>query len=129
MRQPLTRLGRKRLRHSVKGRQLSREGDTRQALFRNLVTDFLRHGKVVTTVEKAKEIKPMAERVITLARGGSLHQRRQAAAFLTDASVVRTVFSELGPRFKTRNGGYTRIVRLGPRKGDAAEMATLELVE
>ena len=117
------------MRHSVKGRQLSRDMDTRQALFRNLVTDFLRHGKVVTTVEKAKEIKPMAERVITLARGGSLHQRRQAAAFLTDASVVRSVFSDLGPRFKTRNGGYTRIVRLGPRKGDAAEMATLELVE
>jgi large subunit ribosomal protein L17 len=117
------------MRHSVSGRQFGRPSHERRALYRNLVTDFLRHGRVTTTVEKAKEIKPMAEKIITLGRGGTLHERRQAASFLTDASVVTRVFSEIAPKFKERNGGYTRIVRLGPRKGDAAEMATLELVE
>ncbi len=117
------------MRHNVAGRQFSRTSAERRALFRNLVTDFLRHGRVTTTVEKAKEVKPLAEEIITLGRGGSLHQRRRAAAFLTDGAVVARVFSELGPKFKARNGGYARIVRLGPRKGDAAEMAVLELVE
>lgn len=117
------------MRHRVSGRQFSRERDTRQALFRNLVTDFLRHGRVETTVPKAKEIRSMAERVITLGRGGSLHERRKATAFLTDYKVVEKVFSEYGPRYKERNGGYTRVTRMGPRRGDAAEMAVVELVE
>lgn len=117
------------MRHNVTGRQLSRNSAGRQALFRVLVTDFLRHGHVTTTIDKAKEVKPLAEKIITLGRGGTLHERRQAAAYLTDGAVVAHVFSELGPKFKARNGGYARIVRLGPRKGDAAEMALLELVE
>jgi large subunit ribosomal protein L17 len=117
------------MRHRVAGRQLSRESYERQALLKVLVTDFLRHGRVKTTVYKAKEIKPIAEKMITLGRGGSLHERRQAAAFITDYSVVSHVFADLGPRFKDRNGGYTRIVRIGARKGDASELAVLELVE
>ena len=117
------------MRHKVSGRRLSRAKDELIALHRILVTDFLRHGHVETTVPKAKEIKPMAEKIITLGRGGSVHQRRKAAAFLTDYSVVEKVFTEYGPRFKDRKGGYTRITRTAPRRGDGAEMAVLELVE
>ena len=117
------------MRHKVAGRQLSRTPGERKALFRILVTDFLRHGRVTTTAMKAKEVRPIAEKIITLGRGGSLHERRQAAAFLTDAGVVEKVFSEIGPKMKARNGGYTRITRVGSRKGDAAEMAVIELVE
>jgi large subunit ribosomal protein L17 len=117
------------MRHSYSGRQFGRSTHDRRALFRNLVTDFLRHGRVQTTAMKAKEIQPIAEGIITLGRGGSIHERRRAAAYLTDYEVVQRVFSEIGPRFKERNGGYTRIVRVGPRKGDGAEVAVLELVQ
>jgi large subunit ribosomal protein L17 len=97
-------------------------------MFRIMVTDLLRHGRIKTTESKAKEIRPIAEKMITLGKGGSLHERRQAAAFITDDSVVKKVFDEIAPRYKERNGGYTRLVRLGPRKGDAVEVALLELV-
>ena len=98
-------------------------------MFRIMGPDLLRHGQIKTTVAKAKEIRPMAEKMVTLAKGGTLHDRRRAAAFITAQRVLKTVFDELGPRFMDRPGGYTRITRLGVRAGDAAEMAVIELVE
>ena len=98
-------------------------------MFRIMVTDLLRHGQIKTTIAKAKEIRPMAEKMVTLGKNGSLHDRRQAAAFITDRSVVKTVFDDLADRFKDRPGGYTRITRVGIRAGDSAEMAVIELVD
>jgi large subunit ribosomal protein L17 len=98
------------------------------ALLRGAVTDLLRHETIQTTEAKAREIKPLAEKAITRGKKGTLHQRRQAAAFLTDEKVVKKLFDELGPRFADRPGGYTRLVKTGPRKGDAAPMAVLELL-
>ena len=98
-------------------------------MFRIMVTDLLRHGQIKTTVAKAKEIRPLAEKMVTLAKGGTLHDRRRAAAFSTDQRVLKKVFDEIGPRFMDRAGGYTRITRLGVRAGDAAEMAMIELVD
>jgi large subunit ribosomal protein L17 len=97
-------------------------------MLRGAVTDFLRHGTIQTTEAKAREVRRIAEKVITRGRKGTLHDRRLASAFLTDESVVKKLFDELGPRFKARPGGYTRMVKLGPRKGDAAPMALLELL-
>ena len=98
-------------------------------MFRGMVTDLLRHGRITTTVAKAKEVRPFAERMVTHGKKGSIHDRRMAAAFITDRKVVDLVFDDLADRYRDRNGGYTRIIKLGPRKGDAAEMAVLELVE
>ena len=98
-------------------------------MFRGMVTDLLRHGRITTTVAKAKEVRSLAERMVTHGKKGSAHDRRKAAAFITDSKVVDLVFDELAERYQDRNGGYTRIIKLGPRKGDAAEMAVLELVE
>jgi large subunit ribosomal protein L17 len=98
------------------------------ALYRNLVTDLLRYEKIVTTEAKAKETRPLAEKVITLGKQGNLHARRQALSFVLDKKVVDKVFTELGPRYAQRTGGYTRVVKLGPRLGDGAPMAQLELV-
>jgi large subunit ribosomal protein L17 len=98
-------------------------------MFRGMVTDLLRHGRITTTVAKAKEVRSLAERMLTHGKKGSVHHRRMAAAFITDQRVVEKVFDELADRFRDRNGGYTRIIKLGARKGDAAEMAVLELVE
>ena len=117
------------MRHRVAGRRFDMPSGPRRALFRNLVTDMLRHGHITTTVQKAKETQPFAEKMVTLGKLGSLHARRQAAAFLTDKSVVEQVFGEIARKNESRPGGYTRIVRIGPRKGDGAEMAVLELVE
>ena len=97
-------------------------------MLRTTVTGLLRHESIKTTEAKAKEIRPLAEKVITRGKKGTLHQRRLAAAFLTDESVVRKVFEELGPRYEDRPGGYTRIVKLGQRKGDAAPTAIIELL-
>ena len=97
-------------------------------MLRTTVTDLLRHESIKTTEAKAKEIRPLAEKVITRGKKGTLHQRRLAAAFLTDESVLRKVFDELGPRYEDRPGGYTRIVKLGQRKGDAAPIAIIELL-
>ena len=116
------------MRHSVAGRKLSRATDHRMALYRNLVTDLLRYEKIVTTEAKAKEARPLAEKVITLGKKGNLHARRQALAFIYDTKVVDKIFTELGPRYSSRQGGYTRVVKLGPRSGDGAPMAQLELV-
>jgi large subunit ribosomal protein L17 len=116
------------MRHLKSGKKFGRSTAHRRALFRNQTTDFLRHGKLVTTEAKAKRIRSLAEQVITLGKGGSLHQRRQAAAYLFDTAVVKKVFDELAPRYKDRPGGYTRIVKLGPRPGDNADVVQLELV-
>jgi large subunit ribosomal protein L17 len=98
-------------------------------MYRNLVTDLLRYERIETTEAKAKEIRPMAEKIITLGRRGDLHARRQAHRFLYDPKVVKKVFDEIGPRMKERHGGYLRITGLEPRKGDAARMAAIELVD
>lgn len=116
------------LRHKVKGRQFGRPSGQRKALFRNLVTDLLRNGHIKTTIEKAKEIRPITEKMVTYGKKGTLNDRRLAASFITDPKVVKKVFDEIGPKFKDRPGGYTRISRLGTRAGDAAEMAIIELI-
>jgi large subunit ribosomal protein L17 len=116
------------MRHKVAGRKLSRATDHRIALYRNLVTDLLRYEKIVTTEAKAKEVRPLAEKIITLGKRGSLHSRRQALAFVYDKQVVDKLFTEISPRYAQRPGGYTRVVKLGPRLGDGAPMAQLELV-
>ena len=116
------------MRHKVAGRKLSRATDHRIALFRNLVTDLLRYEKIVTTEAKAKEVRPFAEKVITLGKQGNLHARRQALSFVYDKSVVDKLFAEIGPKYAQRAGGYTRVIKLGPRLGDGAPMAQLELV-
>jgi large subunit ribosomal protein L17 len=117
------------VRHKLTGRKLGRTSAARKAMFRIMVTDLLRNGRMKTTIAKAKEIGPLTEKMVTLGKKGTLHDRRQAAAFITDKSVVKTVFDDLAPRFKERAGGYTRITRLGVRAGDAAEMALIELVD
>ncbi len=117
------------MRHRVAGRHLGRETSHRLSLYRNLVTDLLRHERITTTEAKAKEIRPMAERIITLGRKGDLHSRRQAMRFVYDPKVVKKVFDDIGPRMATRPGGYLRITGLEPRKGDGARMATIELVD
>jgi len=117
------------MRHKIAGRKLSRPTAHRRALFRNLVTDLLRYEKVVTTEAKAKEVRRLAEKMITLGKEGSLSSRRQALTFITDKKVVAKVFSELAQRYADRSGGYTRLTKLGPRLGDNASMVQLELVE
>lgn len=117
------------MRHRKRGRALSRSRSHRAALVRNQVTELLRHEAIVTTEAKAKEIRPVAERMITLGRKGTLHARRLAAATLTDKKVLKLLFDDVGPRFADRPGGYTRIIKLGPRRGDGARMAHIELVE
>lgn len=117
------------MRHKITGRRLGRDSASRRALFRIMVTDLLRHGAIKTTIAKAKEIGPIAEKMVTLGKKGTLHDRRQAAAFITDKTVLKSVFDDIAPRYKERSGGYTRITRLGVRAGDAAEMALIELVD
>lgn len=117
------------MRHAVAGRKLSRTSEQRWALYRNLVSDLIRYGKIVTTEAKAKEARSLAEKMITLGKEGSLASRRRALAFITDKKLVEKLFNELAPRFKERPGGYTRIVKLGRRVGDAAPLVQLELVE
>jgi len=109
-------------------RKLGRASDHRDAMLRNLVTSLLENGKIETTVEKAKETRCMAEKMITLGKTNTLHSRRQALSYITKKDVVTKVFAELAPKYADRNGGYTRILKLGPRRGDAAEMAIIELV-
>jgi large subunit ribosomal protein L17 len=116
------------VRHRSKHRQLSRTASHRRSLLSNLATSLFRHGHVVTTVAKAKELRPVAEKLITLARRGDLHARRLVERRIRDKGVSKTLFKELGPRFAARPGGYTRIIRLGHRQGDAAEIARIELL-
>src|ERR1700757_4325482 len=116
------------MRHKVAGYKLKRPVDSRNALLRNLCTSVILEERVITTVPKAKAVRPLVEKMITLAKKDTLHTRRQAASFLTTPASVKKLFDTLGTRFGQRNGGYTRITRLGPRKGDGAELAMLELV-
>ena len=117
------------MRHRLKGRKLTRTSSHRRATLRNLATSLFRHGRVKTTTAKAKELRPFAERLITLARRGDLHARRLVARRIQDSAVLGKLFDDIGPRFRERPGGYTRILKLGHRKGDAAEMALIELVD
>jgi large subunit ribosomal protein L17 len=116
------------MRHNVSGRKLGRTSAHRKALYRNLVTDLLRREKIVTTEAKAKEIRGLAERMITLGKKGGLHPRRQALEFILDEKVTDKVFTELATKYAERHGGYTRISKLGPRAGDGAPMIKIELV-
>ncbi len=109
-------------------RKLGRATDHRMATLRNMVTSLLENGKITTTVARAKEVRSLAEKMITLGKTNTLHSRRQALAFITKEDVVTKVFAEIAPKYAERNGGYTRIVKIGPRRGDAAEMAIIELV-
>jgi len=117
------------MRHRVAGRKLGRSSAHRKALFRNLVTDLFRHEQIRTTEAKAKAIRPQAERLITLARRGDLHARRLAARDVQDPDILQKLFDELAERYEDREGGYTRIYKLGPRKGDAAPVVLISLVE
>src|SRR6516162_70067 len=116
------------MRHNRSGYKLKRDVGARKALLKGLVTSVIENERVVTTVPKAKAVKPLVEKMITLAKRDTLHARRQAAAFLETPAAVQKLFDKLGTRFGQRNGGYTRVVRLGWRKGDGAEQAMLELV-
>jgi large subunit ribosomal protein L17 len=116
------------MRHKQAGYKLKRNIASRRALFRGLVTSVIEHERVITTVPKAKAVKPLVDKMITLAKRDTLHTRRQAAAFLETPAAVQKLFDKLGTRFGQRSGGYTRVVRLGNRKGDGAEQAMLELV-
>ena len=116
------------MRHLVKGKKLRRNTGQRKALLRNLVTSFLEKERMRTTLAKAKSARPLAEKMITLAKQDTLQARRRALKFIYKKPVVRKLFEELGPRFSERPGGYTRIVKIGPRSGDGAEMAYLELI-
>ncbi len=109
-------------------RKLGRDSSARKALFRSVLTSFFRHGRIETTEAKAKEVSGLADQLITLAKRGDLAARRTAIARLYDEDVVRKLFSEIAEKYKDRQGGYTRILKLGPRRGDAAPMAVLELV-
>jgi large subunit ribosomal protein L17 len=117
------------MRHSVRGRQLSRKSSHRKMLMRNMATSLFLHGRIETTTAKAKELRPYAERLITLAKRGDLHARRLAAQKIQDHEVLARLFADIAPRFATRPGGYTRILKIGQRQGDAADMALIELVE
>ncbi|MBM4451134.1 MAG: 50S ribosomal protein L17 [Chloroflexi bacterium] len=116
------------MRHKLSGRKLSRPTSQRWALYRNLVTDLFRYEKIVTTEAKAKEVRSLAEKMITLGKEGSLASRRRVLAFVYNKKVVDKLFDELATRYAERAGGYTRIVKLGPRLGDGAHMAQLEMV-
>lgn len=117
------------MRHGMSGRKLNRTSAHRKAMFANLAVALLKHEQIKTTLPKAKDLRPIAEKLITLGKRGDLHARRQAAAFLRDDTIVRKLFDTLGPRYKERNGGYTRVLKAGFRYGDAAPMGLIELVD
>ena len=113
---------------SLKNRKLGRTSDHRKAMLRAMVTYLLENGQIKTTLTRAKEVAPVAEKMITLAKDNTLASYRQALAFIPQEDVAKKLFDQIGPKYADRNGGYTRIVRIGPRRGDAAEMAIIELV-
>ena len=117
------------MRHRMHGRKLGRTSAHRKAMFRNQLTAFFTHERITTTVAKAKELRPLAEKMVTLARTGTLANRRRVVTMVPDKQVVRRLFDEIGPRFVDRNGGYTRILRIGRRHGDCADMAIIEFVD
>ncbi len=117
------------MRHAVHGRKLGRTSAHRRAMFRNQLASLVEHERIITTVEKAKEMRPIFEKAITQGKRGTLHARRRVRRFLSNRHLVKKLFDDIAPRFADRDGGYTRITKLGPRKGDGAEMAVLELVD
>jgi len=117
------------MRHGMSGRKLNRTSSHRKAMFANLAVALLKHEQIKTTLPKAKDLRPIAEKLITLGKRGDLHARRQALALLRDEAVVRKLFDVLGARYKERNGGYTRVLKAGFRYGDAAPMGVIELVD
>jgi len=117
------------MRHKVAGRKLGLSSFHRKALYRNLVTDLLNYERITSTEAKAKEIRSLAEKMITLGKEGGLNSRRQALSFILDGRIAEKVFNELAPRYAERPGGYTRLIKLGPRLGDGAPMVRIELVE
>jgi len=122
------------MRHRVAGRRLKRSSSHRQALFKNLITELFRHRRITTTEAKAKAVRPQAEKLITVAKRSmdaesDVHARRQVLRTITDKEVMQQLFETIAPEYKNRPGGYTRIIKLGPRQGDAAPMAIIELVE
>lgn len=117
------------MRHNRAGRKLGRVSEHRRALFRNQLLSLLKHERIITTLPKAKELRPIAERMVTLGRKNSVHARRLVNRWVPDRELIKKLFAEIAPRFATRPGGYTRIVKLGPRRGDGAELAILEFVD
>ncbi|MBI5441471.1 MAG: 50S ribosomal protein L17 [Deltaproteobacteria bacterium] len=117
------------MRHGKVGRKLGRNASHRKAIFRNLVTSLFEHGKIQTTDAKAKEVRKIAEKLITLGKKGDLHARRRALAYVRSDAVVAKLFTELSPKYAQRPGGYTRIVKIGFRRGDASPISVLELVQ
>ena len=117
------------MRHLKKGRQLNRNASHRTSLFRNLALALFRHERIITTVAKAKAVRPLADHLVTLAKQDNLHARRQALALVPDVAVVHRLFDTIGARYGDRRGGYTRILQMGMRRGDAAPVAILELVD
>ncbi|MGA2367076.1 MAG: 50S ribosomal protein L17 [Dehalococcoidia bacterium] len=117
------------MRHKLSGRKLGRPAAHRWSLYRNLVTDLFNHEKITTTLAKAKEARGLADKMVTLGKEGSLTSRRRALAFIFDEKIVDKVFTVYAPRYKSRPGGYTRVLKLGPREGDKAPMALIEMVE
>ena len=117
------------MRHAVRGRKLGRTSAHRRALFRNQLAALVRHERIVTTLPKAKELRPIFEKAVTQGKRGTLHARRRVRRWLTDRHLVQKLFDDIAPRFEERHGGYARILKLGPRKGDGAEMAIIELVD
>ncbi len=109
-------------------RKLGRASDHRQAMLRAMVTFLLENGKIETTVTRAKEVRAMTEKMITLGKTNTVHSKRQVMAYVTKEDVMKKLFDEIAPKYSDRNGGYTRIVKIGPRRGDAAEMAIIQLV-
>jgi len=118
-----------RMRHNVKGRKLGRTTSHRLAMFRNMVTSLFEHGRIETTVEKAKEVRRIADKMVTLAKQEKLHSRRLAARWIRNKLVLKKLFNEIASKYSERKGGYTRIIRTHIRHGDGAEMAIIELVE
>ena len=117
------------MRHRISQRKLGRSSNQRKLMFRVMVTNLLRHGRMTTTTAKAKSVRPLAEKWITIGTEDNFNTRRKATAYLTEKAVVEKLFTEVGPKYKDTNGGYTRITKLPPRAGDAADMAVIELVE
>lgn len=117
------------MRHRIHGRKLGRTSAHRKAMFRNQLTALFLHERITTTVAKAKDLRPLAEKMVTLARTGTLANRRKVVTMISDKAVVRRLFDDIGPRFVDRNGGYTRILRIGRRHGDCADMAIIEFVD
>ena len=117
------------MRHAIRGRRLGRTTAHRRAMFRNQLASMVEHGRITTTLQKAKELQPIFEKCVTKGKRGTVHARRQVRRWISNRDLVKKLFDDIAPRMSDRDGGYTRVLKLGPRKGDGAEMAILELVD